>query len=50
VHYWEVVRGAGHSDAEIMEELEAMESGEGWVCFNDLPGQYERHAMRHNQH
>ena len=41
VSFWEVVKGSGHSEEEILEELEAMLSGEGWVGFSDLPADYK---------
>ena len=38
--FWEVVAAAGHTEEEIMDELDKVEKGESWVGFNDLPGKY----------
>ena len=38
--FWEVVKGAGHSEEEIGEELDRIKNGESWVGFNDLPKLY----------
>lgn len=38
--FWEVVKGSGHDEAEIYEELEAIEKGESWRGFQDLPKKY----------
>ena len=37
ISFWEVVKGSGHTEGEIIEELEALQKGEDWVGFNDLP-------------
>jgi len=34
-----IVKGAGHSDEEIIEELERIKNGEAWIGFEDLPPQ-----------
>lgn len=38
--FWKVVKGAGHSEEEIMQELDNIKNGESWVGFNDLPKKY----------
>ena len=38
--FWEVVKGAGHSEEEIGEEIDRIKNGESWVGFNDLPKLY----------
>jgi hypothetical protein len=35
--FWQVVKQAGHSEKDIMEELERIKNGESWVGFNNLP-------------
>ena len=39
--FWKVVKGAGHSEEEILEELENIKNGESWCGFNDLPKKYQ---------
>ena len=34
--FWHAVKDAGHSEEEILEELELLNEGQGWVCFNDV--------------
>ena len=38
--FWEVVKGAGHDEDEIMEELSKIEKGESWCGFDNLPKKY----------
>ena len=38
--FWEVVKGSGHDDKEIMMELDNIKKGESWCGFNDLPEMY----------
>ena len=33
--FWENVSKTGYSDEEMLEELEALKSGESWVDFDD---------------
>ena len=40
--FWKVVKGAGHSEEEIMEELVNIENGESWCGFDNLPRQYQQ--------
>ena len=40
--FWEVVKGSGHEESEILEELERIKNGESWVGFEDLPKQYSQ--------
>ena len=35
--FWAAVKAAGHTEQEIMTELNNIETGESWVGFNDLP-------------
>ena len=35
--FWQAVKAAGHSEEEILEELDSITRGESWVGFNDLP-------------
>ena len=35
--FWKVVKNAGHSEDEIIEELMRIKNGESWVGFNNLP-------------
>eukprot|EP00343_Euplotes_focardii_P002412 CAMPEP_0205807164 /NCGR_PEP_ID=MMETSP0205-20121125/10863_1 /ASSEMBLY_ACC=CAM_ASM_000278 /TAXON_ID=36767 /ORGANISM="Euplotes focardii, Strain TN1" /LENGTH=86 /DNA_ID=CAMNT_0053081059 /DNA_START=101 /DNA_END=362 /DNA_ORIENTATION=+ len=37
VDFWQIVKGAGHSDEEIQEELQNLKDKEAWVGFNDIP-------------
>ena len=37
VGFWKVVKQAGHSEDEILTELENIKKGESWCGFNDLP-------------
>ena len=41
VRFWKVVKGAGHSEEEILEELDNIKNGETWVGFNDLPKEFK---------
>jgi len=36
MEFWKVVKGAGHSDAEIIEELTNMNHGLSWRGFEDV--------------
>jgi len=47
--FWQVVKQAGHSEKDIMEELERIKNGESWVGFNNLPIQHHSKSIRHNQ-
>ncbi len=38
--FWEVVKGSGHEEVEIMEELAKIEKGESWCGFENLPKKY----------
>lgn len=38
--FWLAVKLAGHSEEEIMQELESIKNGESWVGFNDLPKKF----------
>ena len=45
--FWEVVKGAGHDESEIADELERIKNGESWVGFDDLPKAYQqKHASK----
>ena len=35
--FWLVVKGAGHTEEEICEELVRIKDGESWVGFRNLP-------------
>lgn len=35
--FWQAVKAAGHTEGEIMQELDNITNGESWVGFNDLP-------------
>ena len=35
--FWKIVKGAGHGEDEIEEELTRIKNGESWVGFDDLP-------------
>ena len=37
VQFWLIVKAAGHSEEEIIEELENIKNGESWVGFQNLP-------------
>ena len=37
IDFWRVVKGVGHSDEEIQEELENLKDKQAWVGFNDIP-------------
>ena len=38
--FWKAVKTAGHSEEEIMEELDNIKNGESWVGFNNLPKKF----------
>ena len=38
--FWEVVKGSGHDEKEIFEELQKIENGESWCGFENLPKKY----------
>ena len=40
ISFWEVVKGSGHDESEILEELEKIEKGESWCGFDNLPKKY----------
>ena len=44
IQFWQAVKGAGHSEEEIMEELENIKSGESWVGFNNMPKRFNAQA------
>ena len=46
--FWKVVKGSGHSEEEINEELDRLKKKESWIGFNDLPIQYKLHPVKHN--
>mmetsp|Transcript_34876 Transcript_34876/g.39542 ORF Transcript_34876/g.39542 Transcript_34876/m.39542 type:complete len:119 (-) Transcript_34876:137-493(-) len=37
IAFWEIVKGAGHDEEEILEELDNIISGGSWVGFDNLP-------------
>ena len=37
VDFWQVVKGMGHTDDEILEELQNLKDKEAWVGFSDIP-------------
>ena len=43
INFWKVVKGAGHTEEEILEELEKIRKGESWCGFDNLPKQYQQH-------
>jgi len=49
LQFWQVVKGSGHDEEEICDELESIKNGESWCGFNDLPDQYKRKAVKHNR-
>ena len=36
MQFWAAVKSAGHSDKEIIEELELLKDGKAWVSFGDV--------------
>ena len=36
MQFWSAVKNAGHSDKEIIEELECLRDGKAWVSFGDV--------------
>ena len=40
LNFWVVVKESGHSEADIIEELENIKNGESWAGFNNLPEKY----------
>ena len=36
MRFWRIVKAAGHSEEEIMEELDNIKKGETWAGFADL--------------
>lgn len=49
VTFWKVVKGSGHTEEEINEELENIKNGESWCGFNDLPKKYTQHGAAPQQ-
>ena len=47
--FWRVVKGVGHSEEDIMEELENILTGGSWVGFDNLPKKY-KHASHDGKH
>ena len=41
ISFWKVVKGAGHTEEEIMDEIGKIERGESWCGFDNLPKQYQ---------
>lgn len=41
---WKVVKGAGHQESEIMDELDRIANGGSWVGFDDLPKKFSSHV------
>ena len=39
--FWKAVKAAGHTEDEILEELQNIQSGQSWVGFNDLPKKFQ---------
>jgi Ca2+-binding EF-hand superfamily protein len=37
VEFWETVKSHGHSDEEIMEEIQNLQDHGSWVQFVDVP-------------
>ena len=37
VRFWKIVKGCGHDENEIIEELNNIKNGELWVGFDDVP-------------
>lgn len=37
LRFWQVVKNAGHSEQDIIDELIRIKNGESWVGFNNLP-------------
>ena len=50
LEFWQIVKESGHTDEEILEELNNIENGQSWVGFANLPKQYQRNAIKHNPH
>ena len=48
VTFWRVVKTSGHSEEEIMEELENIQKGESWVGFQNLPKKYQAQPSSSN--
>ena len=42
--FWKVVKGSGHDEAEISEELEKLKNKESWCGFDNLPRQYSKQS------
>ena len=36
MRFWSAVKSAGHSDKEIIEELECLRDGKAWVSFGNV--------------
>ena len=34
--YWKMVKKAGYSDEDILDELEELEQGKGWIGFQNV--------------
>ena len=40
IDFWKIVKGSGHTEDEIIEEIERIKKGETWMGFDNLPKQY----------
>ena len=49
LQFWQAVLQAGHSEQEILTELDAIKNGESWVGFQNMPAKYQQHAKMHNR-
>ena len=39
--FWRIVKGVGHTDEEILEELQNLKDKEAWIGFNDMPKNFQ---------
>ena len=46
--FWREVKAAGHSEEEILEELENIRQGQSWVGFNNLPKKFQSQPSTDN--
>ena len=45
LRFWRIVKGSGHTDEEIMDELENIRKGELWVGFENVKIGKANHHM-----
>jgi len=47
IYFWSEVKSSGHSEKEILEELDQLKEGKSWVSFDSVPA--EKHGGAKNK-